>query len=90
MQLLIQKYEAFQYKYGESVNDTYNRFQKLLNGLKLYGIIYSTEDTNLKFLRSLAKEWKPMIVPLRHSNKFKDYTLEKLYGVLRIYEHEIQ
>ena len=72
------------------MNDTYSRFQKLLNGLKLYGRTYSTKDTKLKFLRSLPKEWKPMIVSLRHSHEFKDYTLDKLYGVLRIYELEIQ
>ena len=36
MQLLIKKYEVFHFKHGESVNDTYSRFQRLLNGLKLY------------------------------------------------------
>ena len=76
MQLLIQKYEVFHFKLGESVNDTFSRFQKLLNGLKLYGRTYSSEDTNLKFLRSLPKEWKPMAVSLRHSHEFKDYTLD--------------
>ena len=90
MQLLIQKYEAFHFKSGESVNDTYSRFQKLMNGLKLYGRTYSTEDTHLKFLRSLPKEWKPMSVSLRHSHEFKDYALDKTYGVLRTYELEIQ
>ena len=90
MQVLIQKYEAFHLKYDESVNDTYSRFQKLLNGLKIYGRTYSTEDTNLKFLRSLPKEWKQMIVSLRHSHEIKDYTLYKLCGVLRTYELEIQ
>ena len=54
------------------------------------GRTYSTEDTNLKFLRSLPKEWKPMTVSLRHFHEFKDYTIDKLYGVLRTYELEIQ
>ena len=44
----------------------------------------------MKFLRSLPKEWKPMTVSLRHSHEFKDYTPDKLYGVLRTYELEIQ
>ena len=44
----------------------------------------------MKLLRSLPKEWKPMIVSLRHSHEFKYYTLEKLYWVLRTYELEIQ
>ena len=90
MQLLIQQYEHFHFKQSETLSDTYNRFQKLLNALKLYGRVYSTKDTNLKFLRSLPKEWKPMTVSLRHSHEFKDYNLEKFYGVLKTYELEIQ
>ena len=31
-----------------------------------------------------------MTVYLRHSHEFKDYNLEKLYGVLKTYELEIQ
>ena len=41
-------------------------------------------------MRSLPKEWKPMIVSLRHSHEFKEYNLEKLYRVLKTYELEIQ
>ena len=48
------------------------------------------KDTNLKFLRSLPKEWKPMTVSLRQSHEFKDYNLEKFYGVLKTCELEIQ
>ena len=81
MQLLIQQYEHFHFKQSKTLSDTYIRFQKLLNALKLYGRVYSTKDTNLKFLRSLPKEWKHLIVSLRHSHEFKDYNLEKLYGV---------
>ena len=84
------QYEHFHFKQSETLSDTYSRFQKLLNALKLYGRVYSTKDTNIKFLRSLPKEWKPMTVSLRHSYEFKDYNLEKLYGVLKTYELEIQ
>ena len=31
-----------------------------------------------------------MTVSLRHYHEFKDYTLDKLHGVLRTYELEIQ
>ena len=37
MQLFVQQYEGFHSKSGECLNDLFNRFQKLLNGLKLYG-----------------------------------------------------
>ena len=56
----------------------------------MYGRVYSTKGTNIKFLRSLPKEWKPMTVSLRHSHEFKDYNLEKLDGVLKTYKLEIQ
>ena len=82
MQLLIQQYEHFHFKQS----DTYSRFQTLLNSLRLYGRVYSEKDTNLKFIRSLPKEWKLMTVSLRHLHEFKDYNLEKLYGVLKTYE----
>ena len=62
----------------------------MLNGLKLYGRVYATKDTNLKFLRSLSKDWKSMTVSLRNSHEFKDYNLENLYGVLKTHELKIQ
>ena len=52
--------------------------------------MYATKDINLKFLKSLPKDWKPRTISLRHSHEFKDYNLEKLYGVLKTYELEIQ
>ncbi|KAK1379000.1 hypothetical protein POM88_025744 [Heracleum sosnowskyi] len=90
MQLLIQQYEHFHFKSGESLNDTFSRFQKLLNGLKLHGRVYQVKDSNLKFLRALLKEWKPMTVSLRNTQEYKDYTLERLYGTLKTYELEIE
>ncbi|KAL8104283.1 hypothetical protein AgCh_028487 [Apium graveolens] len=90
MQLLIQQYEYFHSEEGESLNDTFNRFQKLLNGLKLYGRVYQVKDSNLKFLRSLPKEWKPMTVSLRNSQDYKDFILERLYGILKTYELEME
>ncbi|KAK1387194.1 hypothetical protein POM88_015372 [Heracleum sosnowskyi] len=75
---------------GETLNDTFSRFQKLLNGLKLYGRIYQTKDSNFKFLRALPKEWKPMTVSLRNTQEYKDYTLERLYGTLKTYELEME
>ena len=66
------------------------RFYKHLNGLKLYGRTYQVMDSNLKFLRSLPKEWKPMTVSLRNSQEYKDYTLDRLYGVLKTYELKME
>ncbi|KAL8100916.1 hypothetical protein AgCh_032969 [Apium graveolens] len=90
MQLLIQQYEHFHNEESESLTDIFSRFQKLLNALKLHGRVYQTKDSNLKFLRSLPKEWKPMTVSLRNSQDYKEFTLERLYGILKTYELEIE
>nr|XP_017250775.1 PREDICTED: uncharacterized protein LOC108221405 [Daucus carota subsp. sativus] len=90
MQLFVQQYESFHSKSGESLNDLFNRFQKLLNGLKLYGRIYMVKDSNLKFLRALPRDWKPMTVALRQAQNFNEYSLDKLYGILKTYELEIE
>ncbi|KAL8102655.1 hypothetical protein AgCh_027252 [Apium graveolens] len=90
MQLLIQQYEHFHNEESESLTDIFSRFQKLLNALKLHGRVYHTKDSNVKFLRSLPKEWKPMTVSLRNSQDYKEFILERLYGILKTYELEIE
>ena len=90
MQLFVQQYESFHSKFGESLNDLFDRFKKLLNGLKLYGRIYVVKDSNLKFLRALPKDWKPMTVALRQAQNYNEYSFDKLYGILKTYDLEIQ
>ncbi|XP_063942761.1 uncharacterized protein LOC135150404 [Daucus carota subsp. sativus] len=90
MQLFVQQYESFHFKSGESLNDLFNRFQKLLDGLKLYGRVYMVKESNLKFLRALPRDWKPMTVVIRQAQNFNEYPLDKLYGILKTYELEIQ
>ncbi|KAL8155337.1 hypothetical protein AgCh_000644 [Apium graveolens] len=90
IELLIQQYEHFNSEESESLTEIFNRFQKLLNALKLHGRVYQTKDSNLKFLRYLPKEWKPMTVSLRNTQDCKEFTLDILYGILKIYELEIE
>ncbi|KAK1365124.1 hypothetical protein POM88_040685 [Heracleum sosnowskyi] len=40
--------------------------------------------------KSLPKEWKPMTVYLRNTQKYMDFTLERLYGTLKTYELEME
>lgn len=60
----------------------------MLIGSKLHERVYQVKDSNLKFLRSLPKEWRTTIVSVR--NSYKDYNLDMLYGVLKICELEMQ
>ncbi|KAI3692943.1 hypothetical protein L6452_32768 [Arctium lappa] len=51
---LVRKYELFSYEEGESLSDYYNRFNGLLNDLKLVGRIYDNEEV----LKSITKDIK--------------------------------
>ena len=66
MQLLIQQYEHFHFKQSETLSDTYNRFQKLLNAPQVVwkGVFNQGYKSQILEL-SLPKEWKPMTVSLR-------------------------
>ena len=48
------------------------------------------KESNLKFLRALPRDWKPMTVVIRQAQNFNEYSLDKLYGILKTYELEIQ
>ncbi|KAL8155756.1 hypothetical protein AgCh_000967 [Apium graveolens] len=48
------------------------------------------KDSNLKFLVSLPKYRKPMTVSLRNSQDHREFILERLYGILKTYELELE
>lgn len=44
----------------------------------------------MKFLNVFPNEKKITIISVENSNEYKYYTLDKLYGVLKTYELEMQ
>ncbi|GJS77774.1 putative ribonuclease H-like domain-containing protein [Tanacetum coccineum] len=52
--LLIEAIE----KSSETMDQTFNRLQKLIGQLEIQGEVINQEDMNLKLLRSLPSEWK--------------------------------
>ena len=46
--LLIQKYEYFETRFGETLTETYDRFTKLLNDMAMHDRYYDNEDVNWK------------------------------------------
>ncbi|GKB33045.1 ribonuclease H-like domain-containing protein, partial [Tanacetum coccineum] len=44
-------------KFGEVIEQTYERLQKLISQLEMHGEVITQEDINQKFLRSLSQEW---------------------------------
>nr|GEV43574.1 ribonuclease H-like domain-containing protein [Tanacetum cinerariifolium] len=54
--LLKQQYENFATTSSETLDQTFDRLQKLISQLKIQGEIIKQEDMNLKLLRSLPSE----------------------------------
>ena len=88
--LLIQQYEMFTSKSGESISEIYDRFNCLINDLKSHGTEYENEDVLLKFLRSLPSEWDGLTIAIRQARNLQLMTLAALYGNLLTHELELQ
>ncbi|GKC04532.1 hypothetical protein Tco_0996142, partial [Tanacetum coccineum] len=56
--LLKQQYENFTGSSSETMDQTFDRLQKLISQLEIQGEVITQEDMNSKLLRSLPSEWK--------------------------------
>nr|GEU90532.1 uncharacterized mitochondrial protein AtMg00810-like [Tanacetum cinerariifolium] len=69
--LLKQKYENFTASSLETLDKTFDRWQKLISQLKIQGEVIEQEDINLKLLKSLPSEWKTHALIWRNKAKIK-------------------
>ncbi|GJW06668.1 hypothetical protein Tco_1569091, partial [Tanacetum coccineum] len=88
--LLKQQYENFSGSSSETMDQTFDRLQKLISQLEIQGETISQEDMNLKLLRSLPSEWKTHALIWRNKVEIKTISLDDLYNNLKIYELELK
>ena len=89
--MLIQEYEYFEVRPGETLTETYDRFTKLLNDMAMHEKYYDNEDVNTKFIRCLPEMYDEIkTTTIREANDLGEITLEVVYGKLRAYELEKQ
>ncbi|GJZ27025.1 ribonuclease H-like domain-containing protein [Tanacetum coccineum] len=77
-------------KSSEVLDQTYDRFQKLVSQLEIHGESISQEDVNQKFLRSLSLEWNTHTIVWRNKPEIDTLSLVDLYNNLKIYELEVK
>ncbi|GJW22970.1 hypothetical protein Tco_0033592 [Tanacetum coccineum] len=87
--LLEQQYENFSGSSSETMDQTFDRLQKLISQLEIQGEVITQEDMNLKLLRSLPSEWKTHALIWRNKQEIETISLDDLYNNLKIYEPEI-
>ncbi|GJY06569.1 uncharacterized mitochondrial protein-like protein [Tanacetum coccineum] len=88
--LLKQQYENFTAPSSEMLDQTFDRFQKLMSQLELLDEKISQEDVNQKLLRSLSPEWNTHAVMWRNKADLDTMSINDLYNNLKVYEPEVK
>nr|GFA54336.1 ribonuclease H-like domain-containing protein [Tanacetum cinerariifolium] len=82
--LLNQQHENFTASRYKSLDQTFNRLQKLVSQLKILKESISQEDVNKKFLRSLPSEWNMHVVVWRNKPNLDSMSMDDLYNNLKV------
>ncbi|GJS47000.1 ribonuclease H-like domain-containing protein [Tanacetum coccineum] len=88
--LLKQQYENFSAPSSETLDQTFDRLQKLVSQLEILGEKLSQEDVNQKLLRSLSPEWNTHAVVWRNKPELETMSMDDLYNNLKVYEPEVK
>ncbi|GJS29676.1 hypothetical protein Tco_0490296 [Tanacetum coccineum] len=81
--VLKHQFENFTTASNESLNNAYDRFQKLMRQLEVHGAPISKEDINQKFLRSLPPSWNQIALIMRNKPDIDEIDIDDLYNNLR-------
>ncbi|GJU88324.1 ribonuclease H-like domain-containing protein [Tanacetum coccineum] len=88
--VLKHQFENFSTASNESLDKSYDRFQKLISQLEVHGAPISKEDINQKFLRSLPPSWNQIALITRNKPDIDEIDIDDLYNTLRVYEDEMK
>ncbi|XP_009804864.1 uncharacterized protein [Nicotiana sylvestris] len=83
--MLVHDYELFSMKEGESIEDMFSRFSKIISDLKAFGKPYTSGDHVRKILRSLQTTWQTKVVTLE-SQDLNKLSYDELLGELIAFE----
>ncbi|KAJ9557015.1 hypothetical protein OSB04_011629 [Centaurea solstitialis] len=86
----IGAYEGFKALEGETLADSYNRFNIILNDLRRNGMQKSTSEINFKFLKNLNPEWDHYSVNLQMNKNLAEEDLHDLYSILSQHEMKVK
>ncbi|GJW40441.1 ribonuclease H-like domain-containing protein [Tanacetum coccineum] len=87
---IMDQYENFSAPSSETLDQTFDRLQKLVSQLEILGEKLSQEDVNQKLLRSLSPEWNTHAVVWRNKPELETMSMDDLYNNLKVYEPEVK
>ncbi|GJZ28333.1 putative ribonuclease H-like domain-containing protein [Tanacetum coccineum] len=71
-------------------NDAQTMLQKLVSRLAILGVVITSEDLNLKFLRSLPSEWDTHVVVWMNKPDIETISIDDLYNNFKIVEQKVK
>ncbi|GJW44353.1 hypothetical protein Tco_0073152 [Tanacetum coccineum] len=88
--LLKQQYENFSAPSSETLDQTFDRLQKLVSQLEILGENLSQDDVNQKLLRSFSPKWITHAVVWRNKPELETMSMDDLNNNLKVYEPEVK
>ncbi|GJV87653.1 putative ribonuclease H-like domain-containing protein [Tanacetum coccineum] len=74
----------------KGLDKAYDRFQKIINLLKVHGAAVPNEDANQKFLRALPSSRNNVALFMRNKDGIDDLDINDLYNNLKVFEADIK
>ncbi|KAJ9538987.1 hypothetical protein OSB04_031720 [Centaurea solstitialis] len=87
---LMDKYENFKMKDGESLEDAYDRFVILMNDMKKNRIHRSEMDFSVKFINNLSLDWKPFTMFVKQHKALNELKVYEVFENLKLFEEEVE
>ncbi|GKB40964.1 hypothetical protein Tco_0885906 [Tanacetum coccineum] len=84
--LLVQQYEQFTIPKEESIDNTFARFNTIINSLKALDESFSSKSYVRKFLRALHPKWRAKVTAIEESKDLTSLSLDELIRNLKVYE----
>ncbi|KAI3767811.1 hypothetical protein L2E82_18230 [Cichorium intybus] len=79
----------FKQEENESLEVCYERFSNMIYTLDKYGETRSQHEINIKFLYSIRKEWRPIMLMVKSYENIEKYKLAALYNLLKSHEPDV-
>ncbi|KAI3515988.1 hypothetical protein L1887_14895 [Cichorium endivia] len=79
----------FKQEENQTLEQCYERLSNMIYTLDKYGETPSQQEINIKFLYSLRKEWRPIMLMVKSYENIEKYKLAALYNLIKSHEPDI-
>nr|GEY04136.1 retrovirus-related Pol polyprotein from transposon TNT 1-94 [Tanacetum cinerariifolium] len=83
---LYDDFEHFRQHKGESINDYYVRFAKLINDMRNIKMTMFRLQLNSKFVNNMLPEWGRFVTAVKLKRRLRDSNYDQLYAYLKQHE----